>query len=357
MSDLKDAAQELSKAGASKGGRARASSLSAAERQAIARHAAAERWHRDEEPTEQEHDDIPQATHSGQLKIVDLVLPCAVLDNGMRVLSERGVTKALGGKRGGAHWRRKRTSPNGMHLPVYISAGNLAAFIPSSLTLALEQPIRYRFRNGRIGNGVVATLLPEICDVWLKARRAGALHPTQEHIAAKAEILVLGLANVGIVALVDEATGYQEVRDRNELHRILEAYISKELLPWAKRFPDEFYQELFRLRRWEYSPPQPKRPKLVGKLTSEIVYEKLPPGVLQELRNRNPVIKNGWRQHKHHQFLTEDIGHPHLEKHIVALLALMRASPGWATFKRLLGRAFPTHGVQYEFDLELDDED
>jgi len=323
----------------------------------MARHAATERWHSDKQQAEQEREEMPQATHSGKIVIGDLVLPCAVLDNGMRVLSERGVTKALGGKRGGSHWKRKSKSPNGTNLPVYISAGSLTPFIPSSLVLALSQPIRYRYRNGKIGNGVVATLLPEVCDVWLKARRADALHRTQHHIAANAEILILGLANVGIVALVDEATGYQEVRDRNELHRILEAYISKELLPWAKRFPDEFYQQLFRLRGWEYSPPQPKRPKLVGKLTNEIVYQKLPPGVLRELRNRNPVIKNGWRQHKHHQFLTEDIGNPHLEKHIVAVTALMRAARGWATFKRLLTRAFPTHGDQYDLGLEFDDED
>jgi hypothetical protein len=51
----------------------------------------------------------------------------------------------------------------------------------------------------------------------------------QEHIAKQAEILVRGFAGVGIIALVDEATGYQQDRARDALSRILEAFIAKEL--------------------------------------------------------------------------------------------------------------------------------
>ena len=338
----------------SKGGKARSAALTDEERKEIARHAVEIRWQQQDQPSS-----IPHSTHTGTIVIGDLLLPCAVLSNGQRVLSQRGVTKALGGKRGGAHWRRKKKAANGSTLPVFISAGNLAAFVPPSLQVALSQPIVYHSRYGKAEReGILATLLPEICNVWLSARRAEKLMgPPQEHIARSAEILLAGLANVGIVALVDEATGYQEVRDRLELHKILEAYISKELLPWSKRFPDEFYQQLFRLRGWEYSPPSPKRPKLVGKLTCEIVYEKLPPGILEELRNRNPVIKEGWRRHRHHQFLTEDIGHPHLEKHLVAVTTLMRASPSWGRFRRLLDKAFPMKGPQYLMPLDFNEDD
>jgi len=179
----------------------------------------------------------------------------------------------------------------------------------------------------------------------------------QEQISIKADILMRGLAHVGIIALVDEATGYQEVRDRDELNRILEAYIAEELLPWAKVFPDEFYKELFRLRGWQYSPLTVKKPKYVGKLTNQLVYEKLPPGVLQELQAKNPTVKNGWRKHRHRQFLTMDIGHPHLEKHLVAVTTLMRVSPTWGMFKKLFAKAFPTERVQQEMDLGFDDDE
>jgi hypothetical protein len=56
--------------------------------------------------------------------------------------------------------------------------------------------------------------------------------------------LLRAFARVGIVALVDEATGFQDIRARDDLHKILEAYIAKELLPWTKRFPNEFYKEI-----------------------------------------------------------------------------------------------------------------
>jgi hypothetical protein len=162
---------------------------------------------------------------------------------------------------------------------------------------------------------------------------------------------------VGVIALVDEATGYQAVRDRDELHKILAAYINDELLPWSKRFPDEFYRELFRLRGWPYSPPSPKRPKYVGKLTNELVYEKLPPGVLEELRGKNPVVKDGWRRYRHHQFLTMDIGNPHLEKHVTAVTTLMRVSATWSRFKKLFDRAFPPTFMQAAFPGMREDED
>ncbi|MFC2044876.1 P63C domain-containing protein [Chloroflexota bacterium] len=173
---------------------------------------------------------------------------------------------------------------------------------------------------------------------------ANALQKTQLPIAHRAEIIMRGLARVGITALIDAATGYEKVRDRDELNRILEAYISKELLPWTKRFPDEFYQQLFRLRGWQYRPVSVKRPKYVGKLTNELVYEKLPTGVLIELRSKNPVTPKGYRKHRHFQFLTDDIGNPHLEKQLVAVTTLMKVSPNWATFYRLFNRAYSPQG-------------
>src|SRR6266700_2442847 len=70
------------------------------------------------------------------------------------------------------------------------------------------------------------------CDVWLKAREAGALQTQQLDKAQKAEMLMRGLAHIGIIALVDEATGYQEIRDRLALQAILDAYLRKELAAW-----------------------------------------------------------------------------------------------------------------------------
>jgi len=292
--------------------------------------------------SDSDKESLPEATHRGPLKITDdLVLPCAVLSDGTRVITETAVAKQLGRGLGGkTHRLATRPSSEGPALPAYLTT-TLEKYAPDSLRVALNRPILYRDRGG-VRRAVDATLLPEICEVWLRARDAEVLQPSQEAIARRAEALMRALSRVGVIALVDEATGYQAVRDREELHRILAAYIHRELLPWSKRFPEEFYRELFRLRGWPYNPPSLKRPQLVGKLTNELVYKELPDGVLDELRKKNPVIeKDGRRRYKHHQFLTVDVGNPHLEKQVTAVMTLMRVSPTWSRFKKLFARAFP----------------
>ena len=158
------------------------------------------------------------------------------------------------------------------------------------------------------------------------------------------EILVRGFARVGIIALVDEATVYEKDKQNDDLRRILEAYIKQgELRHWTERFPVDYYQEIFRLLGWTFDRTSSKRPRLLRILTSELVYKKLPPGVYADLKSKNPpVYKGGSRKHRHHQFLTEDIGDPHLQKQIVAVTILMRASRTWAEFKELFARTFPS---------------
>jgi hypothetical protein len=335
---------------AARGGAARAAALSATERSEIARRAAAARWQAQEVSDKPA---IPRATHVGDLCIGDLTIPCAVLSDGTRLLSERGVARTLGGKRGGRDWQRRQEAG----VPVFLSAANLQPYVPNSLGVALSRPTIYRTPGNSVARGVPAQLLPEICDVWLKANDSDKLLDSQKPIAARAYLLMRGLATVGIIALVDEATGYQEDRGRDELSRILAAYIAKELLPWTKRFPDEFYEHMFRLRGWSYRPLSVARPRFVAHLTSQLVYEKLPPGVLEELRAKNPVLDGRMRRrHRHHQYLTPDVGNPHLERQLIAVTTLLKAAPNWSAFQRMFARAFPPTGpVQQELLPDSDD--
>jgi P63C domain len=98
-------------------------------------------------------------------------------------------------------------------------------------------------------------------------------------IAQQCEILVRGFARVSIIALVDEATGFQRDRAKNALAQILEAFVAKELQPRIKTFPDDYYAQLFRLRGLEYPNDSVKRPQYFGTLTNDIVYKRLAPGV------------------------------------------------------------------------------
>ena len=232
---------ERERLGKAKGGYARAAKLTPEERKAIAKKAAKERW---------ESSGLPKETHKGTLKIGDIKIPCAVLDNGTRVLRERSVARAFGIKGSGAHWKRKKSTEKGAHLPEYVSAKNLQEHIENIIHEKLINPIIYITLTGNRAWGLSATLLPEICDIWLKAREKGALSELQLSTARQAEIILKGFAHVGIIALVDEATGYQEIRPRDALQVYLEKIIRKELAAWAKKFPDEFYENIYKLKNW-----------------------------------------------------------------------------------------------------------
>ena len=192
--------------------------------------------------------EVLDAIYSGKLPIGDVELDCAVLDGGVRVLSERAVHRAFGSKRGGSHWKRMKENEGGANLPSFLSAKNYKPFISNDLEVALRKPVLYRTNAGATpANGIRAELLPEICGVFLSARRKGELHPSQEHLALQAEILMEAFAKVGIVALVDEATGYQLDRSHDALRLLLSKYIAEGLQKWLKTFPDAFFADLDRL--------------------------------------------------------------------------------------------------------------
>ena len=94
------------------------------------------------------------------------------------------------------------------------------------------------------------------------------------------------------------------------------------------------------------------RPQVVGTYTRDIVYSRLAPGIVEELERRNPRDEHGERKGKHHQLLTDDIGHPALAQHLYAVLALMRIAPNWRTFKSILQSAFPLKGDQLELGID-----
>lgn len=167
----------------------------------------------------------------------------------------------------------------------------------------------------------------------------------QLEIASQCEMLTRAFAKLGIVALVDEATGYQEVRDKLALQAILDQYLTGERAKWVKTFPDDFYQEMFRLRGWDFDPASVKRPGVIGHLTNDIVYARLAPGVLDRLKEVNPKADGGRRKNRHHQFFTSDYGIPELKQHILNLIFFMKGSRDWGDFHRRLDQAAPKFGA------------
>ena len=109
-------------------------------------------------------------------------------------------------------------------------------------------------------------------------------------------------------------------------------------------FPNEFYVELFRLRNVKTDDVR-KRPLYFGKLTNDLVYSRLLPGILPKLDGVNPTNEQGRRARKHHQHL-KDQGEEHLKTHLAGLVYLMRSCGSWAEFMKAVNKAAPIQVVR-----------
>jgi hypothetical protein len=253
---------------------------------------------------------------------------------------------ALGMSLGGSSQGRDR-------LAKFVGQERLKDFVPKHLSSGTLSPIQFQTPQGNRALGYEASTLADICDAVLEARKKGTLTKKQQHIAAQCEILVRGFARVGIIALVDEATGYQADRARDALAKILEAFVAKELRRWVKTFPADFYKELFRLRGIPYT-GSVKRPQYIGHLTNDLVYSRLAPGVLDELRRVTGRNEKGRLKSQLFRRLTEDIGHPRLLEHLAAVTTLMRACDAWDQFVPMLDRSLPRQVALPLFDGKED---
>lgn len=320
-------AKALSKLGASKGGKARAAKLTKEQRSEVAREAAKKRW------------DMPKETHTGIIQLGEGI-PCSVLSNRKRVLSVSGLFRAFGS---GA--KSRVALPDGTPVPEFLAGGNIQQFASGELRSKLTNVIEFRSVYGGRAIGYDADILTLICDCILDARAAGVLRPNQMKIAMSAEVLVRAFAKVGVIALIDEATGYQADRASDELQRLVAAYVVEDMRPWVRLFPDTFFRQVYRIHGWKYQAGVTQGPRYVGKFINRYVYERLPPAVLEKLRELNPVVGSG-RRHKHFQFLSEDFGEPTIDRHLASVTTLMTVAKDKDHFKQLFAVAFPRPGDQ-----------
>lgn len=313
------------------GGKVRAESLTKEQRSEIARQAATARWG---------GESLPIVTHGSSdhpLRIGDIEIPCYVLNDGRRVLVQGGMLSGLDMKQGTAG------RGGGDRLAKFINTKAINPYVPQGLSDVIMNPIRFRVPGGTIAYGYEATVLADMCDAVLDARRKGKLNYQQEHIAARCEILAQGFMRVGIVALVDEATGYQRDRARDELAKILEAYVAKEIQKYLKTFDLEFYELMCEIRG-EPIDRAKKRPKYFGTLTNNLVYRRLAPGVLEELKKLSPADEDGRRKTRLFQGLTPDYGHPKLKEHLAGVTTAMKfAKLQGLTYEQFLKFLDKTH--------------
>ncbi len=287
--------------------------------------------------------------YRGELNLSGFTIPCYVLEDGTRILSARGMQLSLNMINEGDRTSAKLTR--------YLSQESLKPFIYSNKEIGHYDPIICYDGNAKI-NGYEATILVDICDAFLEARKRIKLSPRQAIIAEQCEILVRAFAKVGIIALVDEATGYQNEREHFELQKILSAYISDEILKWQLTFTDDFYRQVYRLWGLPFIPKYIKnKPSFIGKLTTKYIYDQLPDGVVDKIKEQTGKTDKGNWKYKWHQSLTPEVGREHLKKQIIEVTTLMSISKTKAEFNDLFERKYHSKPIQLELEFNEDIKD
>jgi len=125
------------------------------------------------------------------------------------------------------------------------------------------------------------------------------------------------------------------------LEGILNRWLTAELQPWRKQFPDDYYKRIFELNGWPYDPASVRRPGVIGAWTNDIVYGRQGPGLKEQLQDYAGRDQEGRLKHHLHRHLTTGHGIPELQSHLAGVIALMRAATNWRQFKEMLQRAYP----------------
>ncbi len=329
-----EAAKKLSELGATKGGTARANVLTPERRKEIAKKAIAARWAKagklppeDEEP-KNSAPEMPFSLFRGKLTIGNVEMECHVLNDFRRVLTQREVVRVLSaGRESGG-------------LADYFQA---KAFADKPLDLGAIIPFRVPGTQ-YVANGFEATTLIEICERYLDARDKGLLRGKQKNLALQAEIVIRACAKVGIIALIDEATGYDKFKKKQEYQLKLQAFIADELQEWARMFPDEFWYELARLEGIHYSPRA--RPLRWGKYVMMFVYDAIDADIGKELRKKNPdphYLQN------HHQWLKK-FGRDKVHDQITKVVTIMKLCDTMDDFRQKFAKLFnKTQQMEFTF--------
>lgn len=259
---------------------------------------------------------IPEARWMGFLQVGDEELPVYVLEDGRRVISRTAATGLITNNKGGGN------------LESYLGVEAMKDYRPNN-------PAMIEFSIEGVVNKMVmgfeAETFLEICRSYVNALAAGALKTERQiEIAARCSMFLSACAKVGLIALIDEATGYQYIRSEDALQVKLRAYLEKEMRPWEKTFPDELWQEFARLTNWKGGVVQ--RPKYWGKLVMELVYEYLDEDVASWLRDNAPSPIGNL---SYHRWLTSQYGLKKLVEHIWMLIGMAR---GCQTMRELRDR-------------------
>lgn len=261
--------------------------------------------------------DLPRSLYNGILIIGDVEADCYVLDTTERVLSQRGLAHLL---LGGGHKR----GDFGQYLERIPFENNGLA---SESEVAINFPIIKFWAQGNVGNGYNSDTIINILEAYSNALANGWLRKNQMHIGARAVKIQSSLARLGIVAVIDEATGYQAVREKNDLEVRLAFYLREKPREYEKRYPDEMRIEAIRILKMD--PETKHHPGPMARVFRKQIYDYiLGADVASVLKERNP---HPGGNHPHHTFVDDKVTRL-IDWRIGEVLSQLKASDSWAEF-------------------------
>lgn len=263
---------------------------------------------------------------------MDIDIDCFVLEDGQRVLSWRGASRATGFAEGSGS-RMIRMLKETQAIKQYLSPA-LLEIIDKHENHQLD---RFSGKiNGKRTHGDIfpADLLVDIADAFHKARINNELsHRTHIAFADNLYKIMKAFSKLGITALIDEVTGYQEVRGPRELQEKARIFVSEEFRVWKKMFPEVLFEEISRLYNLEYNSDSTIRPMAIGRFIQTYIYSQFPKESITQIKETKE-----WR--KIHQGLSAEVGIPKLNAVIHQVLTLAQISDNIDEFRSFYDKKF-----------------
>lgn len=284
------------------------------------------------------YDILPERLYSGTLTIGRHKLSCAVLDNGMRVITPYSIFSAFG--KGGGEGANDDSSSS---IPSFLNDNHVMPYVKNVFPDGIDMPVKYISKKGRsIYSGYNAKILPLICEVYLQANAAGALTNSHKACLETSKLFTKAFSKKPIADLIDEATGYHTYKAYYELERLLSQHIHGDLLPWTSVFDDDFFKEIYRLKGWDHNDCQ--QDASIGKITNFLVYNRLPVPIIDKLKELSPLIKSligkDCKTNTIYRRLTREEEYIKLKEMIACNLALMRACDDWDSFEKAYRKSY-----------------
>ncbi|HHZ8502577.1 TPA: P63C domain-containing protein [Morganella morganii] len=314
-SPIKKSAQKEVK-GRAKGGVARAKSLTAEKRSAIAKDGAIARWGY-------------KATHMGNFKDqFGINAECYILndDNKTPVVTKTGLAELLGL---GSHAR---------DVDQVLNAQYMSNFRDLELLEKMKNPFKFQFTSKsntvHQAYGYNISVIVDIGKALIDARDSGALPPTRLSAANSAQKIINASAKSGITDVAYALAGFQP--EAQAIIDSFKAFVREEARQYEKEFPDELYEAWYRI--YQLNKPERGRPFLFSKLTNEQIYIPLARsnGKILDIAKKNKE-EHGKRGDKIHQFLAE-VGVKALKQQIGKVLAVTELFSGKKEYEAALAK-------------------